>query len=433
MLRINDFSIEFSRNYLYNGWNMEFCQKTRLAFIWSNILNAPLWAMYSLLVFIFYKDLNATPLQIILLICSKPVVAIISFYWSSFVDRRRDWLKISIICASILGLTPCFFFPFIDNNWFLIAAFSVYMMASRAVIPAWMEILKVRIPAESRTKVFSTGSSINYLTSLFFPLLVSHWMDVSFGIWRWVFFTTAFLSFLSIFLLVLIPIPKDEPHEYRQIINLSDTLVKPWKNFIHLMASRPDFAHFQLIFMFGGLGLMILQPALPTFTVQILQLSYTELVIAISICKGIGFALTTRIWAYYFNKINIYRLTTLMCLLAGLFPVLIMTASVHWLWVYAAYLVYGIMQAGSEMCWNLSGPRFAREENSSAFTGVNVVLVGLRGCIGPSLGGYLGIISSSYLPLTVGSFSCFLGALFALYSSRKFKTEDFVVSKSVNS
>lgn len=78
---------------------MEICQKTRTAFIWSNILNAPLWAMYSLLVFIFYKDLHATPLQITLLISSKPVVAIASFYWSSFVDTRRAWLKMSIICA----------------------------------------------------------------------------------------------------------------------------------------------------------------------------------------------------------------------------------------------------------------------------------------------------------------------------------------------
>src|SRR5258708_39790922 len=99
---------------------MKICQKTRLAFIWSNILNAPLWAMYSLLVFIFYKNLHATPLQITLLISSKPVVAIISFYWNSFVDRRRDWLKISIVCASILGIIPCFFFPFINNNWYFI-------------------------------------------------------------------------------------------------------------------------------------------------------------------------------------------------------------------------------------------------------------------------------------------------------------------------
>jgi MFS family permease len=402
---------------------MEICQKTRYAFIWSNILNAPLWAMYSLLVFIFYKDLHATPLQITLLISSKPVVAIISFYWSSFVDRRRDWLKLSIISASILGLIPCFFFPWIENNWFFILAFAVYMMTGRAVIPAWMEILKVRVPEEARSKIFSTGSSINYLTSLFFPLLVSHWMDIDIGIWRWVFFMTALLSFLSIFLLASIPIPKDEPQERKSPFNLRETLVQPWKNFKQLMLSRPDFAHFQLIFMLGGLGLMIMQPALPVFTVEVLQLSYTELVIAISICKGIGFALTTRAWASFFNQVNIYFLTFFMCFLAALFPVFLMTASIHWLWVYAAYLVYGVMQAGSELCWNLSGPRFAKEENSSTFTGVNVVLVGLRGCIGPFLGGYLGVVTNSYLPLTVGGVSCLCGALFALYSSRKYALE----------
>lgn len=395
---------------------MEICQKTRYAFIWSNILNAPLWAMYSLLVFIFYKDLHATPLQITLLISSKPVVAIASFYWSSYVDKRRDWLKMSIICASILGLVPCLFFPFIDNHWFFILAFAVYMMASRAIIPAWMEILKIRIHPEERSKIFSNGSSINYLTSLFFPLAVSYWMDIHEGIWRWVFFMTAILSFLSIFLMAKIPIPKDEQQENRD----SFKLIKPWQSFIQLMVARPDFAHFQLIFMFGGLGLMIMQPALPIFTVEVLQLSYTKLVIAISICKGIGFALTTRTWASFFNRVNIYFLTFLMCFLAALFPIVLMAASVHWLWVYGAYLVYGIMQAGSELCWNLSGPRFAKEENSSAYTGVNVVLVGLRGCVGPFLGGYLSVISNSYLPLMVGCFSCLIGAFFALYSSKKY-------------
>lgn len=403
---------------------MDICQKTRYAYIWSNILNAPLWAMYSLLVFIFYKDLHATPLQITLLISSKPVVAIASFYWNSFIDRRRDWLKTSIICASVLGLTPCFFFPFVENHWFFIFAFAVYMMASRAIIPAWMEILKIRIHPEYRSRIFSSGSSINYLTSLFFPLLMSYWMDSNVGIWRWVFFGTAALSFLNIFFLAGIPILKDDPQEPSPSFNLNDRLIKPWKNFIQLMSSRPDFAHFQLVFMFGGLGLMIIQPVLPVFTVEVLQLSYTELVIAISICKGIGFALTTRTWAAFFNKTNIYFLTFLMCFLAALFPVLLMTASMHWLWVYSAYLIYGVMQAGSELCWNLSGPKFAKSENSSSYTGVNVMLVGLRGCIGPFLGSYLGLLTNSYVPLIVGGLTCLSGAFFALYSAKKYAVEE---------
>jgi predicted MFS family arabinose efflux permease len=409
---------------------MKVCQNTRYVFIGSHLLNAPLWAMYTLLVFIFYKDLHASPLQITLLISSKPVVAIASFYWNSFVEKRHDLLKKSIGCASVIGLLPCFFFPFIDNNWFYIFAFAVYMMASRAIIPAWMEILKIKIHAEARSKIFSIGSSINYLTSLFFPLFISRWMDNSPGIWRWGFFIAAGISLLSNFLLVTIPLPQEKPPPLNDKQNLKDTLVQPWRNFIKLMRARPDFAHFQLIFMCGGLGLMIMQPALPVFTLEVLHLSYTELVIAISVCKGIGFALTTRIWALFFNKINIYILTFLICFLATLFPIFLITASLHWIWVYVAYFVYGIMQAGSEMCWNLSGPRFARKENSAAFTGINVVLVGLRGCVGPFLGGYLGFIANSYLPLIVGGFFCLCGTGCAIYSSKKYAEKELLSKPS---
>ena len=50
---------------------------------------------------------------------------------------------------------------------------------------------------------------------------------------------------------------------------------------------------------------------------------------------------------------------------------------------YAAYTMFGIMQAGSTLSWHLSGPIFSKEKDSTLFSGVSVAMVGLRGCIFP--------------------------------------------------
>jgi hypothetical protein len=75
--------------------------------------------------------------------------------------------------------------------------------------------------------------------------------------------------------------------------------------------------------------------------------------------------------------------------LALLYPLCLVAATIHISWVYIAYLLYGIMQGGSELSWHLSGPIFAKQEDSSPFSGVNVVSIGVRGCIMPFLGYFL--------------------------------------------
>jgi hypothetical protein len=76
------------------------------AFIWTNFLKAPFWAMYVLLVFILSKDLSATYLQITCLIALKPVVSLFSSYWSALIHKRPDRLRSNVILASLIGHAP---------------------------------------------------------------------------------------------------------------------------------------------------------------------------------------------------------------------------------------------------------------------------------------------------------------------------------------
>lgn len=381
-------------------------QRTRSAYVWSHILGAPFWAIYNMLPYIMYKDLHATPLQITALLTIKPLVAILSMYWSSLIIKRRDRLLPNLNWAKMLGLLPFFFFPFINNVWLIIAFAGLFIMLARGVVPAWMEILKLNIPEAPRQKIFSYVSAVTYLGGGVLPLAFGWLMDDYFQAWRWIFPFVAFIAMLGLYFQYRILIPKDEINHEEPPSDLGNFLLTPWKKSWELFRARPDFAKFQIGFMLSGVGIMIWQPALPKFFIDVLNLSYTELALAVAFCKGIGFVVASPLWGTVMRQVSIFRFTAIVNLLAALFPLLLLGSQYHISLVYIAYLCYGVMQAGSEMCWNLSGPIFAKREDSSVYSSMNVLTVGVRGCIAPPFGNLLCALTYSPVVLCLGSALC---------------------------
>jgi MFS family permease len=394
---------------------------TRLAYIWSYILYTPFWSIYNLLPFILFKDLQASPFAIATLITLKPVVSIFSLYWSSHVVRRRDRLKLNIILAGILGNLPFFLYPFLDKVWFFVASAALFMLLARGVVPAWMELLKLNLPDESRHKAFAYGSAICYFISGLFPILFGWLMDHHAQAWRWIFPATALISLSTILLQLRIPVPKDENPIQTDSTPLLEHILKPWKNAWQLLLQRRDFAYFQLGFMICGFGVMLWQPALPAFFMGTLNLSYTELATAMTFCKGIGYALASPVCANYFNRATIFKFCGYVALLFALFPLLLIAAQINMTWLFAAYLLYGMTQSASEMCWSLSGPAFAFDkEDSTVYSSINVLSVGLRGCIAPPLGGYLLSLGGAMVDITLGCAFCLAATAYLFVFARRF-------------
>lgn len=403
--------------------------RTSAAFMWTRVLNTPFWALYSMLPFFLYKDLHATPLQVTLIIALKPLVSLISLYWSASVNLRRDRLVSNVIWAGILGHMPFFFFPFFNNVWFFIFSFGIYSMLNRGVIPAWMEILKINIRGTAREQVFAYGTAFGYLGSALFPILMGWILDDYVQSWRWLFPCSAVIALTSIFFQLRIPISvhQEKSSPTQRTFSFYDELINPWSKAWKLVCERPDFGRFQIGFMLGGFGLMVMQPALPHFFVDSLLLSYTELAIALTVCKGLGFALTSPLWAQWMNRVNIYFFSSWVTGIACLFPIFLTFAQYDLFWVYIAYISYGVMQAGSELSWNLSGPIFAKDEDSSVFSSVNVLTVGLRGCLAPILGSFVGLFSNSLTVILLGAFFCALSSIRMLTYSRELQNNKSLI------
>lgn len=385
---------------------------TRLAFLWTRILGTPFFVLINMLPFILYKDLHISPWQITSIIALKPMSSLLAPYWSQAIYQRPDHIIANLVWANIFRYLPFVFIPWIDSPWYIIFSFGLYMMLHRAVVPAWMELLKRNLPEKKRERTVGYWSTIDHLGTAIVTLALGFLLDSSEQIWRWLFPLMAVCGLSSTLLLLRLPaFPKPEPQVH--IPNLSkikEGLFKPWRQSWKLIREHSGFANYQIGFMLGGAGLMIMQPALPSFFVDTLHLSFVEMGLAISVCKGIGVALTSPFWIRVFSKWNIYYFSGLVTLVAALFPFLLLMAPLH-LWVlYFAYGIYGIMQAGSELSWHMSGIVFAKEKESSAYSGTNVLTVGLRGCIIPAAGAII-------LSLTDSVGVMILGGILSLFSS----------------
>ncbi len=394
---------------------------TSVAYVISRLLSFPFWGIFCLLPVILYKDLHATPFQLATLIALKPVAALFSPYWSQRVHAMRERLISNLILGNILKFIPFLFFPFVNNPWFYIFAVGFHMFLCRGTIPAWMEVLKIKVSSQSRSKVCALASTIDYLGIALLPLFFGGILDNVSESWRWLFPTTAVLGIISTWPIKKIKIDPLEEREKPLEQKKFSHLINPWKSGWKLLTQRPDFAKFQWGFFLGGAGLMILQPVLPRYFNDILHLSYSDVLTAIAALKGIGFALSSPLWVKFFNRSRIFILCSIVTLAAAIFPILLIFAHSSSSIIYIAYLVYGVMQGGSELSWKMSGPVFSKEEGSAPYSSVNVLAVGVRGIIFPYLGSFLFLQTGSpTFVLLCGMGLCLLATASLSFNGRKY-------------
>jgi MFS family permease len=277
---------------------------------------------------------------------------------------------------------------------------------------------------EKRNRTFSISSALGYLEGVALALACGGLLDHDPGLWKGLFFGAALIGLMSLIVqsrIVIEETPVQTELETTRL-SLKELIVRPWRDSYRLMRGRLDFARFQWGFMVSGFGLMLIQPALPLFAVDTLGVSYLEMAGAISVAKGLGFALSSPIWAKWMQRISVFKMASFVFVSIGLFTVLLSFSIWSVAWLYAAYFWYGVGQGGSHLVWNLSGPIFAGKDESSRYTGVNVVLAGIRGAIAPPLGGLLAMICGPTQVLLMGGALCFYSGARMLQS--KFSREN---------
>ncbi|NCF70892.1 MAG: MFS transporter [Chlamydiales bacterium] len=391
----------------------EHFKRTRAAVLFTGFLSEPLMQAYLFVPFILRKSLNASVFQIAVLYALKYFLAAFCVYWVSSVYERKDKLKNNIIWAGIFSRLPFFLFPFIDSAWVFVFLAAIYKLFYKAGTPAWLEILKLNLPEKYRSALFAYGAALAYGGGVLLLPFMGSWMDQGSQTWRWIFPAVAALSMFSVYFQAKIPIDvgtRVMNVEKKEAFSWKSAIVKPWKKTWKLLNSHTEFSRFHWGYMLCGSGILISQPIVPVLCVDVLSLKYVNYAIALALFKGLGLTITSPLWGRYFQRIDIFRFTACVFLLMGMFTTFLIFSKGNVIWMYLAHLIYGVALAGDHISWNLSGPAFAKDKDSSVFSTVNVILLGLRACVAPALGSVLHALFGPFVVLAISSCCCFISA-----------------------
>ena len=390
---------------------MSVARKTKGALFITGLLGEPLVGLIAMLPYLLRKDLHASALQISIFTMLKPVVALLSFYWGATLWRNRGRLRSNWMISRFLGSVPFLLFPFVQNIWFFIIGAALFQCFQRGGMPAQMEILKQNVPSGAREGFFSWSSAVNCLGGALIGVFLSFWINGQ--DWKMLFFLSAGFGLLALVIQARVPIEGSQMSEAPAKRN---PLITPWKDSWNLLRQRSDFARFQIGFMMGGIGLMLIMPALVLYAADDLAINHVDMTMSRFVWMGVGFVLATSFWRKRIALQGIYRLTAIVCLLFALCALcwILSGFGASWgtIWFFVGFFLYGAAQAGSHLIWHLSGPLFAGNGDSSLFSTVNILTVGLRGLIVPLMASLLCVWIGPLPVIAMGLAWCLAGSIY---------------------
>lgn len=370
-----------------------------ISYLSNRFCCAPLEVMFTLLAFIITKELGATPFQVAILVSAKPLVSWFAYYANFYLLYHPSKMRSYLLAIHLLGCLPIFFFVYVTNPWFFVFSFALFLAANRASFPAWSQIMKSSIGVEKMGWLVSKGTSVNYALNICLPLLFGYWMDSNPKAWPLIFIALALFSLGNIAVLLCVPMYTVSNEIKRE----RPDFFAPWREIVRIFNESISFFRYLLVFFLGGFGIVMVQSILPSYFKEDLHLSYIELSLAFSFCKGIAFLVASPYWAAYVRQASLFRLNGWTAVLTVIFIGSLIAAQFSLWSLYFGYLLYGTTQAGSDISWNISGPLFSKGENCVSYSNVNLFLVAFRGCVTP--------LCTQALLLSFGKTGVFVGAI----------------------
>jgi hypothetical protein len=393
--------------------------KTKNALLWMSLSNEPFIVLYAILPFIIRKDLGASLIQLSILASLRPFLSIFSFYWSAKLTRQRHLLRSNLIGAWLLARLPFLFVPWISNAWYIIFCCSVYELLNRSGNPALIELLKINLQKDPRERIYNLCFILSFLESILLGFIITAILNKNIISWPILLGMATLISLSSIFLQMQVPLPASLTVGVPVRQKFSEKIITPWKDAFALLKLKPDFFRFQCGFMLGGIGLMLASPSLSLFCIDFLRLSHSEITFGRSVLMGVGVIGSSYFWRKMISNQKTEQLLINILVGFSLYLFCLYLAGIHLLFFYFSFILYGLAQAGSHLLWNLSGPLFAGSDDSSQFSRVNILMVGLRGSIAPAVGGLLCNYFGPGPIILLGSAICFSGACYMLSSKTK--------------
>jgi len=367
-------------------------RNTASLLIWAALFNGVVQSLNQTQDIIARKALHALDWQLMLMAMIWPISNFFSIWWGRVFEKSCHKSRFFLLAGIVGRLTLVYAIWLSTMNEYLVLL-ALLFSSNSILIPAQNSIYQRNIDVSRRAKVFGYSTSVSQLISVAVTFVAGRLLDVDEQTFRWVLVATGLCGFVYAAILSFIRIQEPIQEIECERVNWRQTAIEPIKRTIKLLKENKQFAAFERSFSIYGMGFIMMQPIIPIYLVDKLQLSYTSNFLAKGILSQVGLLLLSPMIGKIHDRVHPFRFISGGFAMLMLFPLLIVLSS---LWqgssvmptviVFIAYALFGVAMAAVNMAWNMGSIYFAGDDDASMYQSVHVTMTGIRGLIAPVLG-----------------------------------------------
>jgi hypothetical protein len=354
------------------------------------VLEGAVLGVFILNEYVAKKTLGAGDAILTALVIGPTAALLFAAWWSGLLDRREK--SSTFLVFGMLGRLSLLLVAVAASAASFTAVIAVATFLYGAVVPASNALLQRNFTAAERGRVLGLGIALQALTAIAVSLLVGRLYDWRPEAYRLVYPAAAVCGFFSCLSLARVRFrtrPGDAPE--RKLFGaglggaLAGALRRPFAGAFVLLRGDQGFRRYEMGFMAYGLAWMMLQPTIPVFLVEKLQVAYAEVANARGLIYFTMIAALSHPLGRLLDRVGPIRVSRLAFVILTAFPLLL--AAAHGVGAaYLAFLVYGCGMAAVNLGWTTGPIHFAGTRDSAGYMGAHVALVGVRAIVGGPFG-----------------------------------------------
>jgi MFS family permease len=373
------------------------------------------------------KALHAEDWQLMLMTMIWPVANFFSVWWARIFERSCHKHRYFLLAGIIGRLTMVWAIWLVSMNEYLVLL-GLLFVSNSLIVPAQNSIYQRNISPRRRSRVFGMTLSVGIGVSVVLTFFAGRLLDVREQSFRWILVGTGIIGFISAAVLSLIRIQEPVERALCPRPGWKEVFLEPLTGMFRLLRENKAFGAFERNFSIYGMGFIMMQPIIPIYMVDKLQLNYTTNFLAKGIVSQLGMLLLSPLIGKLHDRMHPFRFMAGAFGLLMVFPVLFVVSSLcegeallPVVIVFAAYLIFGIAMAAVNITWNMGSIFFAGDADASIYQSVHVTMTGIRGLIAPVLGFVLLKVFSLTMVFVVAAGFFLWASLFSLRDYLRWK------------
>jgi MFS family permease len=382
--------IALHRRLLALGASSRVGRYTQRVWLRAAVLEGVVLGVFLLNEYVAKKSLGAGDALLTALVVGPTAALLFAAWWSGLLAQREK--SSTFLVFGMLGRLSLLLVPLASTALSFATVIAIATFLYGAVVPAANALIQRNFSTAERGRVLGFGTALQALTAITVSFAVGRLYDWEPEAYRLTYAVAAVCGFFACLgqARLRFRARRGEPRERRLFARglasaAAAALRRPFAGAFGLLREDRGFRRYEMGYMAYGLGWMMLQPTIPVFLVERLDVAYADVANARGLIYFTMIAACSHPFGRLLDRVGPLAVSLLAFVVLSFFPLLL--AASHGVGtVSLAFVVFGIGMAAVNLGWTTGPIHFARERDSSGYMGAHVALVGVRAIVGGPFG-----------------------------------------------